>query len=405
MSDDGNGSDAPLFYLIAGEPSGDTLGAALMRALKRRLGGKVRFLGIGGDQMAREGIVSRINIRELAIMGILEVLPSARRILRLVRETVADIERVRPTAVVTIDSSGFCFRVGERLKQRATAGASARPPIIHYVAPMVWAWRQSRARNAARAADELLTLLPFEPPYFEKVGLPASYVGHPVVEGDAARGDGPGFRARHGIDPEAPVLIVLPGSRRGEVTRLLPAFGDAVGRLARAHPDLVVVLPTVETVAPIVVAATADWPVQTHVLRGPMEKFDSFAAADVGLAASGTVTLELAAAGVPHVAAYRVAPFSAWLLRRLIKLPSVLLVNILIKRIVVPEYLQEDCTGENLASAVERLLADSEARSRQRAAFDEALAMIGRGGPPPSDRAAEIVLRAAGQPQSETLGG
>jgi lipid-A-disaccharide synthase len=376
-----------------------------MRALKRRLRGAVRFVGIGGDQMAQEGLVSRIDIRELAIMGILEVLPSARRILRHVRDTVADIEREQPAAVVTIDSSGFCFRVGERLRQRARAGGGSRPPIIHYVAPMVWAWRESRARNAARAADHLLTLLPFEPPYFEKVGLPASYVGHPVVEGDAARGDGPGFRARHGIAVDAPVLLALPGSRRGEVTRLLPAFGAAVTRVAEHHPGLVVVLPTVDTVGALVGAAAAQWPVRTVVLRGAAEKFDAFAAADVALAASGTVTLELAAAGVPHVAAYRVAPVSAWLLRRLVKLPSVLLVNILIKRIVVPEFLQEDCTGDVLAAAVERLFTDSAARGDQRRAFDEALALIGRGGPAPSDRAAEIVLRLAAQPQSETLGG
>ena len=405
MIDAPDKSAAPLFYLIAGEPSGDALGAALMRALKRRLAGRVRFAGVGGDQMAQEGLASRINIRELAIMGILEVLPSARRILRHVRETVADIQQQHAVAIVTIDSSGFCFRVGERLKQKAEAAGLSRPPIIHYVAPMVWAWREFRAKNAARAADHLLTLLPFEPPYFEKVGLPATYVGHPVVEGDAACGDAAGFRQRHGIAPDAPILLVLPGSRRGEVTRLLPPFGDAVRRLAQAYPSLVVVLPTVDTVGAIVEATVAPWPVRTVVVRGAAEKFDGFAAADVALAASGTVTLELAAAGVPHVAAYRVAPFSAWLLRRLVKLPSVLLVNILIQRIVIPELLQEECTGEKLAAAVERLLSDPAARSAQKAAFDEALGLIGRGGPAPSDRAAEIVLKLAAQPQSDTLGG
>jgi lipid-A-disaccharide synthase len=405
VTDGAGDPGSPLYYLIAGEPSGDTLGAALMRAIKRKLEGRVRFVGIGGDQMAQEGLVSRINIRELAIMGILEVLPSARRILRHVRETVADIEAQQPAALVTIDSSGFCFRVGERLKQNARASGARRPPIIHYVAPMVWAWREFRARNAARAADHLLTLLPFEPPYFEKVGLPASYVGHPVVEGDAARGDGPGFRQRHGIAADAPLLLVLPGSRRSEVTRLLPPFADAVERLVRVHPGLVVVLPTVDTVGAIVEAAVAPWPVRSLVVRGAAEKFDSFAAADLALAASGTVTLELAAAGVPHIAAYRVSPFSAWLLRRLIKLPSVLLVNILIGRLVVPEYLQEACTGEQLAAALEGLLSDPAARSAQKVAFDEALDKVGRGGEAPSDRAARIILDLVAQPQSETLGG
>ncbi len=405
MSEPGAEGAAPLFYLIAGEPSGDTLGAALMRALRRRLGGHVRFAGIGGDQMAQEGIVSRVPIRELAIMGILEVLPSARRILRHVRETVDDIRRLEPVAVVTIDSSGFCFRVGERLRRVAGTALAARPPVIHYVAPMVWAWREFRARHAARAVDHLLTLLPFEPPYFEKVGLKASYVGHPVVEGDAAAGDGPGFRARHGIPAAATLLVVLPGSRRGEVTRLLPPFADAVGRLAQRHPGMVVVVPTVETVASIVETAVAPWPVRTLVVRGAREKFDSFAAADAALAASGTVTLELAAAGVPHVATYRVAALTAWMLRRLVKLPSVLLVNILVGRTVVPQLLQEDCTGERLAVAIEVLLTDPEARAAQRTAFAEALALIGRGGEAPSDRAAAVILALSRQPQSETLGG
>ena len=405
MSDGVSGGEAPLFYLIAGEPSGDTLGAALMRAIKRALDGNVRFAGIGGEQMAGEGLVSRIAIRELAIMGILEVLPSARRILRHVRETVKDIQRRRPAAVVTIDSSGFCFRVGERLKQAAKKSGGTRPPIIHYVAPMVWAWREFRARHAAGAADHLLTLLPFEPPYFEKVGLAATFVGHPVVEGEAASGDGPGFRSHHGISATAPILVVLPGSRRGEVTRMLPVFRGAVEKLGHRVNDLVVVIPTVETVGAIVDAAVADWPVQTLVVRGSREKFDSFAAAAAGLAASGTVTMELAAAGVPHVAGYKVAPVTAWLLRRFVKLPSVTLVNILVGRPVVPELLQEACTAENLAAAGAQLLTDPEAREAQRVAFTQALAMIGRGGPRPSERAAAVVLSLAGYPHKDTLGG
>jgi lipid-A-disaccharide synthase len=379
--------DTPLFFIIAGEPSGDLIGAALMRALRARTGGKVRFAGIGGEGMAAEGLTSLVPIRELAIMGVLEVLPSARRILRRVRETVAAIRAMRPIAVVTIDSSGFCFRVGERLKQDAV-----RPMLIHYVAPMVWAWRPNRAVHAARATDHLLTLLPFEPPYFQKVGLPASYVGHPVIEGGADKGDGRAFRERYGIDEKTPLLCVLPGSRGGEVRRLLPVFRETVARLAPRFPGLQVVLPTVGTVADLVMEGTRDWPVPVVLTLGTKEKFDGFAASDVGLAASGTVSMELALARLPMIIGYRVSPPTAWLLKRVVKTPYASLVNILLGRAVIPEYLQEKCTPETLAAALETLLADASARDAQRAGCAEALALIGLGREQPSLVAADRIL-------------
>jgi lipid-A-disaccharide synthase len=383
--------DAPLFFIIAGEPSGDLIGAALMRALCARMNGHVRFAGVGGESMAAEGLRSLVPIRELAIMGVLEVLPSARRILRRVRETVTAIRAAQPVAVITIDSSGFCFRVGDKLKE-----TPIRPLIIHYVAPMVWAWRPRRALNAARAADHLLTLLPFEPPYFERVGLPATYVGHPVVEGGADRGDGARFRAKYGLADGTPLLSVLPGSRGGEVRRLLPVFWEAIARLALHYPALTVVLPTVGTVADLVADGTRDWPVPVLILRETAEKFDAFAASHAGLAASGTVSLELALARLPMVIAYKVFPPTAWLLKRVLKTPHASLVNILLGRAVIPELLQQACTPENLAGVLENLMTDEALRAAQVAGCAEALAMIGLGAERPSLRAADRILELTG---------
>lgn len=377
-----------LFYLIAGEPSGDVIGASLMRALTERTGGAARFAGIGGECMAALGLETKVPISELALMGFVELIPAARRLLRQVRETAADIERLRPVAVVTIDSSGFCFRVGEALRK----DGKHPPPIIHYVAPMVWAMREHRARSAARAADHLLTLFPFEPPYFEKVGLPATYVGHPVIEGAAAHGDGARFRAAHGIAAAAPVLCVLPGSRAAEVRRLLPVFGRTVARLAQRIPDLRVIVPTVQNVSARVEAAVADWPAQPIVLRGPAEKFDAFAASNAALAASGTVALELAMARVPMVIGYRLWGPTYWAVRRAAKIKFANLINLLLDRLVVPELLQSDCTPDRLEAALLPLLTDEEVRTTQLAGFIQALSQLGFGREVPSHRAAEKIL-------------
>jgi lipid-A-disaccharide synthase len=379
--------EAPLIYIITGEPSGDALGGRLMAALRERTQGAVRFAGIGGEHMAEQGIDSLVPLHELAIMGVAEVLPRARLILRRVAETVADIERRDPAAVVTIDSSGFTWRIAQRLRRRG-----ARLPLIHYVAPMVWAWRAGRARRMARWYDHLLALLPFEPPYFTKVGLACSYVGHPVVESGADRGDGAGFRRRHGIAPGATVLAVLPGSRRGEVGRLLSPFAGAVALLAERHPDLRVVIPTTETVAEIVGAAAKDWAVPALVLRGQQEKYDAFAASNAALAASGTVALELAMARVPTVIAYRVSPLTHAVARRMFKVEHAHLLNLILGRTVVPELIQQDCTPERLAAAVGHLLSDAAARTAQIEACQEGLRRLGLGGVSPELRAADTVL-------------
>ena len=380
-------TDGPLIYIIAGEPSGDLLGGRLMAALKERTGGVVRFAGIGGEAMAAEGLESRVPLDELAIMGVAEVIPRARSILRRVRQTVADILRLGPDAVVTIDSSGFTWRVAHGLRR-----CGARVPLIHYVAPMVWAWRAGRARRMARWYDHLMALLPFEPPYFTAVGLSCSYVGHPVVESGADRGDGAAFRRRHGIAPDRKLVVLLPGSRRGEVGRLLPVFKGAVELLAASDPRLAVVLPTTDTVQAQVSAAVAQWPVPVTVLRGRAEKYDAFAAGDVALAASGTVALELALARLPSVITYRINRLTHAIVSRVVKISQANLVNLVLGREAVPQLLQQDCTPERLAAAATRLLNDGAARAAQIEACGEALRALGYGALSPGLRAADEVL-------------
>jgi lipid-A-disaccharide synthase len=387
--------DGPLLFLIAGEPSGDLLGARLMAALKRRTGGRVRFAGIGGDLMAAEGLRSLFPMAELALMGIVEVLPHLPRLLRRIGETVAAIRRMRPDAVLTIDAPAFNFRVAARLRGSGI-------PVAHYVAPSVWAWRPGRARKVARFLDHMLALLPFEPPHFEAHGLACTYVGHPILETLDGDADGAAFRRRHGVPPDGPLLCVLPGSRRGEVSRLLPAFGETLGRLAHRLPELRAVVPTVPAVADRVQAAAAKWPLPAVVITDRDEKPDAFAAADAALAASGTVVLELAAAGVPTVAAYRANAVTAALLRRMLTVRYVTLVNLVLDRPVVPEFLQEHCRAEILTPAVEHLLVSPPAREAQRQGFREALdklAVPER----PSERAADVVLELATRRSKPTL--
>ncbi len=377
----------PLIFLIAGEPSGDALGARLMAALRERTGGAVRFAGVGGEAMEAAGLHSLVPIRDLAVMGVLEVLPRVRRIFHRVDETVSAVRAAQPDAVVTIDSSGFTWRVAQRLRRHGE-----RVLLIHYVAPMVWAWRGGRARRMARWYDHLMALLPFEPPYFQAVGLGCTYVGHPVVESGADRGDGPAFRRRHGIDPHATLIAVLPGSRPGEVRRLLPVFRAATERLRSRYPHMHVVMPTVSTVHDEVAAAAKNWVVPAIAVRGTQPKYDAFAACNVALAASGTVTLEIALADLPMVVTYRVNALTHAIVRRLVKVRFANLLNIVLDRAAIPELLQNDCNPERLARELTRLLDDRLAREREIEAYREGLQRLGRGEVSPGMRAADCVL-------------
>jgi lipid-A-disaccharide synthase len=377
----------PTLFLMAGEPSGDALGARLMAAAKRLTGGQVRFIGVGGEKMIAEGLVSLFPMGELTLFGVFELLPHLPNLIRRIDQTAAEIVRQRPDAVIGVDSPGFTLRVAKKVR-----AAAPGIPLIHYVAPTVWAWKPKRAAKYAALYDHLLAILPFEPPYFEREGLPCSFVGHSVVESGAGQGDAARFRAQHGLRATDRLVAVLPGSRKGEVSRLLPDFRATLERLLPNHPTLVAVVPTVATVRDRVAAALADWPLRTILVEGDAAKHDAFAAAEAALAASGTVALELALARLPSIIAYRLNPITVALYRRLIRVKYVNLVNLMLDRMLVPELLQEDCRPDHLARELGRLLDDPQARQEQIDGVAEVARWLGQGDVPPSERAARVVL-------------
>jgi lipid-A-disaccharide synthase len=374
----------PLFYLVAGEASGDVLGARLMEALARAVPA-ARFSGIGGPRMAEAGLASLFPIEELAVMGLIEVLPRLARLRRRLEETVQDILARRPDVVITIDTPGFALRLLKRLK-----GSGIKR--VHYVAPQVWAWREGRIKHFAGLWERLLCLLPFEVPYFARFGLEGVFVGHPVLESGADRGDGAAFRARAGLDASLPLIVLMPGSRRSEAARLLPVYRGALGRLAAEGHVFGAVLPASPSVASLLAAELAHWPYPPRLVTTPADKYDAIAAAQAALTKSGTSTLELALAGVPMAVTYRVNRLTGAIARRLIRLPHVAMVNVLAGRTVVPELLQENCTPERLAAALATLLTDEAARAAQRALFHEILPTLRPPQGRPSEAAAAAIL-------------
>ncbi|MGE4064824.1 MAG: lipid-A-disaccharide synthase [Rhodospirillaceae bacterium] len=384
--------DGPLIYIIACEASGDQLGALLIQALRDLTFGRARFAGLGGHQMARDGFQSLFDVRELALLGVFEVLPKARKVLQRVAETVRDIETRKPDMLLTIDSWGFTGRVHERLTKK-------KSPVlrVRYVAPQVWAWRPKRAKQLAKWIHHLLALLPFEPPYFTVHGLPTTWVGHPVVEAGFEQGNGSRFRRLHHISEATKIIGVLPGSRSSEVSRLLPVFKDAVSILSERYGNLHVVIPTVPAVAAQVAQHFRGWAAPVVILEEANIRADAFAAFDVALAASGTVSLELAMARVPHVIAYRVNKMTALLFRMLTKLRRVNLVNILVGHEAVPERLQGMCRAEVLADDLAMLLRDEPRRAAQRADFAAALSKLTPPGERPSRLAARTILELLAQ--------
>ncbi|MCW8915814.1 MAG: lipid-A-disaccharide synthase [Magnetovibrio sp.] len=377
-------------FLIAGENSGDALGSSLMKSLSAKIDGNIQYFGVGGPEMSAQGLDSLFPMTDLAVMGVFEVLPRLPNLLKRMSEAADAIDALKPDMVITIDAPDFCFRVIKKLRKRGN-----HVPVVHYVAPTVWAWRPGRAAKVAKFLDHLLCLLPFEPPYFHREGLDATFVGHPVVTGSLGQGDGAAFRVRHRIEVDTPVLCVLPGSRQGEVTRLLDVFGEATERLSSQYPGLRIVIPAVSHLQDHIRQTVAAWDVSTIVV-GQDEKADAYAASNVGLAASGTVTLELAMAKLPHIIGYRVNALTAFIGKMLIKTPYANLINICLGREVVPEFIMETCTADNLARELARLLDDEGARSAQLSAAQDALMQLGLGGPAPGDRAAEVVLKMVG---------
>jgi lipid-A-disaccharide synthase len=337
--------------------------------------------------MQEQGLTSLAPLSDIAVAGVAEVVPRAPVILRRVRETVAAVRALRPDAVVTIDSSGFSWRVAHRLR---SSGETL--PLIHYVAPMVWAWRAGRARRMARWYDHLMTLLPFEPPYFERAGLSCCYVGHPVLESGADRGDGTRFRISHGLAADDLLITVLPGSRNGEAKRLLPIFAAGLERLESLIGPFRVAVPTVATVAGMVTSAAQTWPGAPIIIRRPEAKYDAFAASRVALAASGSVALELALAKLPMVVGYRLNRLTEAFLNRVLRVRQVNLVNLLLGRPLVCELLGPNCTPERVAASVAELVRNERVRAVHYEGYDEARRLLEIGGAPPSLRAADQVL-------------
>jgi lipid-A-disaccharide synthase len=381
-----SGDVARKIFLIATEESGDRLGAHLMKVLRQRLGGAVRFEGVGGQSMAREGLTSLFPIEELSIIGLAAVLKQLPKVLRLIRETVGAVMRAHPDILVIIDSPDFTHRVARRVRARDPA-----IPIIDYVSPSVWAWRPGRARAMRAYIDHVLALLPFEPEEYRRLrGPPCSYVGHPLTEQLATLRPGAEEQKRRNEAP--PVLLALPGSRRSEIRHHMAVFGETLGRLHAVGIAFELILPTMPHLLEVIQQGVKSWKIAPRIVVGEQEKRAAFRIANAALAKSGTVTLELALAGVPMVTAYRTGALEAWILLRAISVRSVILANLVVGENVVPEFIQQDCTPEKLVPALREILADSPSRRRQVEAFARIDTMMSTGNQPPGVRAADIVL-------------
>ncbi|SDG28592.1 lipid-A-disaccharide synthase [Alloyangia pacifica] len=376
-------------FIIAGEPSGDKLGGALMQGLKAQVP-DVSFEGIGGERMLEEGLQSLFPMDEISIMGITEILRHYGALKARIRQTAEAVVAAKPDVLITVDLPEFSLRVAKLVKE------SSDIRTVHYVAPTVWAWRPGRAAKMAKHIDQVLALLPFEPPYMEAAGMRCDFVGHPVVtDPQASQAEEASFRLRHGIG-DAPLCLILPGSRRSEVSRLGPVFGEALARIQEARPDLRYVLPMAAPVADLVKQTVAGWPIDPILLdprdqgeAGKAEKRAAFAAADVALAASGTVALELAAANTPMVIGYDMGWLSRQIIGRLMLVDSVNLVNLVAESRTVPEYIGDKCRPDPIADAVLRVL---DAPQEQTQAMQLTMERLGKGGAAPGMRAAEAVL-------------
>lgn len=374
-------------YLIAGEPSGDLLGSRLMRSLRNKTSDNVEFYGIGGDTMEEAGLKSLFDISELAVMGIIEVIPSIPKVLQRINQTVQDIINKKPDIVITIDSWSFCARVHKALRKKK-AGIKQ----MHYVAPQVWAWKKRRAKTMYKYIDALMTLLPNEPQYFTKHHLAATFVGHPVIESDALRANGSEFRQKYNIPEDKQIISVLPGSRKTEVSKLLPDFLQAAQLIYDQNPDVFFALPTVKTVSKRVKEEVKKSDLPIMVFETEKDRYGAFQASSAAIAASGTVALELAICNIPHIIAYKVSPLTYLLAKYLVKIKYVNLTNILLQKSIVPELLQEKCTPENIVSEINELLKNGREYEKQMNGFSEVKQYLSNGEQTPSENAADIIL-------------
>ena len=373
--------------LVAGETSGDALGGELMAAMKEIAPWPLTFSGVGGETMEERGLSSIFPMTDIAVMGPREIIPRLPLIFRRIRETVRHAVTAKPDIVVLIDSPEFTHMVAKRIARRAPV-----LPIVDYVLPSVWAWRQGRAKAMKKYIRRVLALLPFEPAFLRSVGVDCVYVGHPAIGQVPKTGAGKRFRQEHGIRDGQPLLLVLPGSRLNEVKHLLEVFGAVVKKLAEEMPELRVVVPTVPHLRGIVEDAVRTWPLNVLLVSDEQQKRSAFDAATAALAASGTVTLELGLARVPMVVAYRAEALVGWFALSVLKIPSVVLVNLILDRPSVREYLQNRCTPDDLLEGLRPLMNNTPERERALADLDEMRARMGVDDEPPSRRAAKAVL-------------
>jgi lipid-A-disaccharide synthase len=369
-------------FLIAGEASGDALGAKLMIALKQQEG-NLLFYGIGGPKMAQEGLSSLFDMNELSIMGFFEVITKLLHINSRINYTVNEIKKILPDIVITIDSPGFCFRVAARIKYLNLR-------LIHYVAPSVWAYKPERAKKIAHIYDHILTLLPFEPKYFIDEGLNATFVGHPIIEDKLGNRDN--FRLKHKIDPNDQLLCIMPGSRIQELEKLLPIFIKTSHILINKIDNLNIVVISLPHLAPIIEKAFGAHNIKIIITTSDQSKIDALATSNVALVKSGTSSLEVAFAKIPMIVAYKINILSAWFLRRIIKIPYVSLVNIIMNKKIIPELLQEDCNAKNLAKELEELFNNADCRNNQISHFASVFKQLQNGPSSPSAQAAKIIL-------------
>lgn len=374
--------------LVAAEASGDLLGAGLMAQLKAQAPQvDWRFVGVGGARMAEHGVKSPFDIAELSILGLVEGLKAYGRVMRRVRDTAALAAAEKPDAVVLIDSWGFTLRVAHAIRKLMPG-----VPLIKYVGPQVWAMRPGRAKTLARSVDLLLALHPMDAPYFEREGLKTVVVGNPALNVDFSRSDPAAFRASLGLGADDPLLLVLPGSRPSEIRRLMPVFREVMLRLGRERPGLTMAIPVADTVRAAVEDATRDLPLRFTLIGNEADKYAAMRAADLALACSGTVSTELALAGCPMVIAYRMEPLTWWIVKHYSTLRHATLFSTVAGKRIAPEFIQDDCTADNLLAEVERLLDDPAARAAQTAEQYAALDLMGRGQKPPAEKAARAVL-------------
>ena len=373
----------PHIYIIAGEPSGDRLGSKLISALRRKTGDQIQISGIGGSEMERQGLSSQFPMSELTVMGFAEVLPRLPNLFMRINDTVKHIMKCEPDVVLTIDSPDFNLRVIKKLR-------GVNLTIIHYVAPSVWAWKSGRAKKLAGLVDHLLTLLPFEPPYFEPLGLKCTFVGHSVIESEAEKGNGVDFRERNNISAMARVLCLLPGSRFSEINRLLPIFEDVITLLNDTNLQLVI--PTVDYLVEKIRLKTIHWPNSPIIIFDEKDKFGAFAASNAAIAASGTVSLELALAKVPYVTVYKFNFLTALIAQYMVKTPFVNIVNILLERESIPELIQSNCNSDRIVKYISKYLNGSDDAKLQIESFKDAIDQLKTGNKNQSDKAAAVVL-------------